>query len=409
MMLEKLYDYPHGHITPHFGSWQQDDHNYILLPRAKCNLRDYLTSVRPPDFKMNAVKWFFDQLYGLADAIKHVHHIKPESTLMNPEPADLSYGYHHDIKPENILVFEKVANTHPVLQIADFGAGSLYDADANKVSRPPENMRGTRTYFSPDGDSATRPVDLWSLGCCFLELTLWLFKLLDPAHNREPFTQERKYFPGYNPDDTDDGFWYRREDGKIELKEPVIGRIDELRRRYCKDMEVFQILLNAIRRPDGQKSLLTIDKGARMDAPTLVDCLNIIRKHIDLQIRTASTDDEDDLYARHFTRNVNSPDQALTPIIPMKMRTTLTTDPQSSPRTSFLDDEPTTPASLHPRSGRRHRSMSSLVLQAGQGTEPQAEVSSHDVNEENGRASSQTLSSPKDSLEQEIERLELEN
>lgn len=408
-MLEKLYDYPHGHITPHFGSWQQDDHNYILLPRAERNLRDYLTSVPPPRLRINAVKWFFDQLYGLADAIKHVHHIKPAGTLMIPEPADINRGYHHDIKPENILVFEKIAGAHPVLQIADFGAGSLYDADAYKVSRPPETMRGTRTYFSPDGNSPTRSVDLWSLGCCFLELTLWLFGLLDLADGREPFTVERKFFPGHNPDDTDDGFWYRRKDGKIDIKEPVINRINELRERYCKDMEVFQILLDAIRRPDGQKSLLTIDKHMRMDAPTLVDCLDTIRKHVDLQMRKATAKGDDDLYARYFSRNVNSPEQELTPFTSIKIRTTLTTDAPSSPRDSFEEEKPpTTPTPLQPGSGRRHRSTSSLVLQAGQGTEPPAEGDSHATNGMSSRTSPQTPYSPKDLLEQDLERLGLE-
>lgn len=332
MMLEKLYDYPHAHITPHFGSWQQGDHNYILLPLAKRNLRDYFTNVTPPQLRLKTVKWFFEQLHGLADAIKHVHHIKPASTAMNPEPADLSYGYHHDIKPENILVFEKVTGALPVLQIADFGASSLYDAHANKVALPPETMRGTRTYFSPDGSSATRPVDLWSLGCCFLELVLWLFGLHDPEYGREPFTEERKFFPGHDPTDTDDGFWYRRPDGTNDIKKPVVERIEELRGTYCRDMECFQVLLSAIRRPDGRKSLLTIDAHTRMDAPSLVDCLDTIRKHIDQQIRTDSTKGEDDLYARYFTRNVKAPEQAFTPIDPIIIRTTLTPNsPEQAP------------------------------------------------------------------------------
>ncbi|ETN43127.1 uncharacterized protein HMPREF1541_02285 [Cyphellophora europaea CBS 101466] len=410
VMLEKLYDYPHSHITPHFGSWQQDDHTYILLPSARCNLRYYLTTNQPPQLKMTAVKWFFDQLYGLADAIKHVHHIKPAGTLMNPDPKELNFGYHHDIKPENILVFEKVAGVHPVLQISDFGAGSLYDADAQTASRPVDTVRGTRTYFAPAGEPATRPVDMWSLGCCFLELTLWLFGLLDPVHSEQPFTEERKYFPGHDPKDTDDGFWYRRRDGKIELKEPVINRIDSLRERYCKDMEVFQILLEAIRRPDGQRSLLTIDKSTRMDATTLVDCLDSIRKHINLQMRKRPAEDEDDLYARYFDRNLYGTEQALTPIDPFELRTSLTTNPPSSARNSFVEEEPTASASLQPKSGQRQRSTSSLVVQAGQGAEyqPQANGSSLEVNGVNGRAISRTPSPPDDSLANDLDRLQLE-
>lgn len=92
---------------------------------------------------------------------------------------------HRDLKPENILLDEKMHSL-----IADFGSAKIVTAqDTNAVApvRPPPEDRvaptsrsfrrnsfvGTAQYVSPEvlkGQSATKAVDLWALGCIVYQM-----------------------------------------------------------------------------------------------------------------------------------------------------------------------------------------------------------------------------------------------
>lgn len=326
------------------------------------------------------VKWFFDQLYGLADAIKHVHHLKKPSTPMHPEREDDYWGCHHDIKPENILIFEKVDNSHPVCQIADFGAGFLYNADANGVSRAVKKVPGTKTYFAPeDRGAALRPFDLWSLGCCFLELTLWLFRVsYVDGIEKDKFTQKRKFFSGHNPMDLNDSYWIKDDDGSFHLRKPVQDTIHLLRSTRCKDMTVFETLIDAIW--SSKESLLTIDETKRMDANKLVDCLDGIRKHLEREereMRIRSLDpfaDDNDPYARMLERNTEGIDESVSGLLTNEMYTLPNPEPPSPVRGSIEEDRATRSVETISERGQRRRSTSDMVLLSGEVTQDHSHV-----------------------------------
>src|SRR2546421_8194236 len=82
-------------------------------------------------------------------------------------------AFHNDIKPENILVFSSGDGSPGVLKISDFGCGKVFRKECNSGEQATESFYGTRDYESPDlviYNEASKPNDIWALGCVFLEL-----------------------------------------------------------------------------------------------------------------------------------------------------------------------------------------------------------------------------------------------
>ncbi|KAH0932451.1 hypothetical protein HID58_009568 [Brassica napus] len=89
-----------------------------------------------------------------------------------------AHGYVHcDLKPENILVFPSYVNNNGAwrssfeLKISDFGL-SRREGDSSWWE-PNHPFAGTSIYMSPDSVSygeTGKDLDLWSLGCCVLEM-----------------------------------------------------------------------------------------------------------------------------------------------------------------------------------------------------------------------------------------------
>jgi len=92
-------------------------------------------------------------------------------------------GFHHDLKPQNILVFaddddkDRVPSlTEFVLTISDFGAAKIKLIISHSQSgiedsyKQIEFVRGDPVYSAPDHileQKTSRPYDIWSLGCVF--------------------------------------------------------------------------------------------------------------------------------------------------------------------------------------------------------------------------------------------------
>ena len=133
------------------------------------------------------VKWLFTQLKGLADALDHLHHLvrdedESRSQTLKPEQTKSNQvtGYHHDIKPDNILVFFDDKSGYGTMKIGDFGSANIMETDDTLYQKSPvftEKIRGAKTFSSPDaycGDGRmTRKADIWTLGCVFLEVLIW--------------------------------------------------------------------------------------------------------------------------------------------------------------------------------------------------------------------------------------------
>ncbi|KEF55189.1 serine/threonine protein kinase, partial [Exophiala aquamarina CBS 119918] len=229
-MLDVLTPHGHDHIAGHITAWSQADQHFILYPKAAHNLRSYMTDVEPPALRQPVMMWFFKQLGGLADAIDHVHRIKDGS-----EDGAVIEGCHHDIKPENILVFERVPNKDPTFKIADFGAGHFYAGpNDDKRSKQYSKTGGTETYFAPDWErhgNVSKSFDMWALGCVFLELHLWLFRF--HWDDGAGFSTKRAEFSGADPRNSEDRFWVKTKAGYV-LKPAVERVLEELEAKCNK-------------------------------------------------------------------------------------------------------------------------------------------------------------------------------
>lgn len=204
-MLEKLQEFPHPHIVTHLLTWEHSKEFYMLFPCAKCHLGTFMDDQNAPQLSLEEgnVLWFFKQLQGIADAVRHIHNFGGEA--INPEARDgvemdllgaaatpQQAGFHHDLKPENILVFEDEDMRLGVFKISDFGAGKVNQLRANIVSMKVSQSTVTPTYASPDkkvNGRLSRPYDMWSIGCIFLELLVWL--LVEDRAARLNFVSER--------------------------------------------------------------------------------------------------------------------------------------------------------------------------------------------------------------------------
>jgi serine/threonine protein kinase len=297
-MLETLADYDDKHIvTPH-TFWTQGEKCFILYPKADTSLREFTKLWEPPNsIKPVNVYWFLIQLKGLADAIDHVHSLKKIPTTSNPNPEEIiQWGSHLDIKPENILVFG--IGSIPTFKIADFGAGNFNPVTKDGISRGYSNNPGTPTYWAPDHETkgkVSRPADMWSLGCVFLELLLWYFKFFT-AESVVHFTTRRADFSGMDPNFKTDLFWCKQElksqREPIYVHRPAVkSALDDLT-KICQDMRAFREVVEMIRH------LLTIDMEERWTAQRLATALGKL-------MRQALKDlhDQPDFYTRKYYEN----------------------------------------------------------------------------------------------------------
>lgn len=308
-MLEELHRFPHQHIVSHIACWRQDDIDYILLPKARCDLKAMLTRQDAPYVNRETVKWLFSQLHGLADAMKHFHALgnQGNSTSLN---TNVRWAYHHDIKPTNILVFERELNFHPILKLNDFGAGRISSPNEKGRSHTESEVFGTTTYFAPEaepgGEGASRPFDMWSLGCVFLEMLVWLFRLFEEegdgdegggiAHHVERFRDLREKFSGANPNNLEDKFYWKPPGAQSYAVKPAVKKvIAKLKSQRCRDMWAFDRLIDAITK------LLVVDIDQRLTAAQLEEVLRRIRLGVDREIR--EMEPNRDIYSSQYEAN----------------------------------------------------------------------------------------------------------
>jgi serine/threonine protein kinase len=301
-MLSTLAVFKHQHITQHLASWTQGNTFYMLFPCAIGNLGRLLRSRQSPEHKNDFVLWLLDQLKGIVDGLRLIHNLAPaglgnEGFIPNPTADDerKRTGYHHDIKPENILVFadDNVGDREPqfselCLKISDFGAARIHNvlsrSGVKKTSHKTPNLTaGDEEYGAPDfalHAETSRPYDLWSLGCVFVEVLLWAFRT--SGSNLDGFASERlndpETFAGRSA-----AFWHKNVRGRIALKTSVWIRLQQLR-DYSQNKRVFKYIV------DSTANLLTLLPAKRPDAPKICN-------EIDAALLQAAIDTErEDFY-----------------------------------------------------------------------------------------------------------------
>jgi serine/threonine protein kinase len=294
--LSTLSTLPHPHITPHLASWTQDSKFYMLFPCAETHLGQFLRTRPNPELDNTFVLWLLQQLKGLADGVRHIHNLGPSGLGPEAMARDLRRpakrgrtGFHHDLKPQNILVFadDNVGDRPPsitdlILKISDFGTAKIsnmlsHSVLVEKSSYKTRNLsHGDTVYGAPDfalmGETS-RPYDVWSLGCIFLEILLWTFGLSDSDLNIFEF--DRLLSPEAKGHQSP-AYWCRDDRGKVLLKPAVVQRLKRLQ-DHCKGRGVFEKLVSCTAK------MLTVHPNQR---PTALYVYNVM----DTQLLQAQVD-----------------------------------------------------------------------------------------------------------------------
>lgn len=194
--LKKFSHRNERYIIKLLATYEIDGSFWLLFPVADGNLLSFWKKNDARDVP-NAARWLAEECYGLATALQKIHKVTSSSgdmnSLMRPSQKRM-YGIHGDIKPENILWFKtlpshllnKTSNGLPrftdsvagFLQISDFGTVDFH----RNISREGQQIYVREaTYGAPESDLdggsyGSQKIDVWSLGCLYLEFITWYFE-----------------------------------------------------------------------------------------------------------------------------------------------------------------------------------------------------------------------------------------
>jgi serine/threonine protein kinase len=193
------------------------------------------------------ISWMFEQMKGIAGAIAKLH---------NPSNTSERNGRHGDLKPENILFFPD-RSSRGTLVITDVGLTRFHIQVTNKRVNKTDTTDASIDYGPPEAlndDVRSRKYDIWSLGCIFLEFTIWIFGGIDEQEN---FKKAR------SGKSRDCPYYYGKKSPKVHPKVGVY--INKLRKdSRCGGCAGFRELLNLI-----ENDLLKINAEARLAASDL--------------------------------------------------------------------------------------------------------------------------------------------
>lgn len=254
------------HITQRLDTFRVDNVDYIIFPWAEggdldnfWKIRDSHGEARSPEL----ASWCLEQMLGLAEALQALHF----------EMEDQWNCRHGDLKPGNILHFPaRIEGSHGILKMADFGISKIHNLGTMQRQGVDTTTRATTpSYQGPEGDSdetRSRKFDIWSLGCIFLEFTLWVLR---DCKALEDFDAARKpKTPGVQ---NRSHFYVLAEDG-AEIHPAVVEVIIDLRSlKQGRPHTAFGELLNMI-----ESQLIQVQVEKRVDAGMVCDGLGAIVK-----------------------------------------------------------------------------------------------------------------------------------
>ena len=289
--LSELFDLPHKHIVSHLATWTQNEGYYMLFPYAECNLRQYMIRGAPQQPTKRDVLWLQAQFKGLSDALRLIHNLDldrtPETStnLQAPQQGLRKSGWHHDLKPENILYFKPMGSERGLLKIADFGSGKVHTYRSGSVNTRSPN--GTLTYEPPEaamGGPTSRPYDVWSMGCVFLEMLIWA---TFGSVAVDKFSSDRvgKRFPdAVDETFSDDAFWQLNKERNFLWRSSVgtwFSKLEENSQQ--QSLKPFRKVVPLIRRmldTNGKTRIIAVDVANALDAICLLTKADL--KHVDI-------------------------------------------------------------------------------------------------------------------------------
>lgn len=201
-ILRRLRDLRSGHIIHLLASYEirseHDDFSsrrYLIFPWASGDLDAFYRQNEVFPDRAQISLWMAEQSSGLASVLSQIHGGNDDAGQGSPTNASTAseasafaldsvrlYGRHGDIKPSNILWFDKASsetvNGLGRLVLSDFGLAH-YHRRNSRSNVTSEAVARSATYRAPEFDMGmklSRKIDIWSLGCLFLEMLTWLLR-----------------------------------------------------------------------------------------------------------------------------------------------------------------------------------------------------------------------------------------
>ncbi|KAL2689152.1 hypothetical protein Neosp_003204 [[Neocosmospora] mangrovei] len=208
--LEKMKTLNHPHLIKAVATYRKGVDRCFVFPWAQeGSLRDFWRN-HSASLDENLVSWTIDQMVGLSDGLKQLHK---------------GHTRHGDLKPDNILCF--VSGNERTLVLADVGLAKYHPAYTRDRSKATTTRHGSRIYEPPEMSAnrgnivVSRKYDIWSLGCVFLEFTIWLL------YGRSGLALFRSTLLN-NPDI--DRFWQYDTDNNPQIHQVARNWLDKMTR-----------------------------------------------------------------------------------------------------------------------------------------------------------------------------------
>ncbi|KAF1957935.1 kinase-like protein [Byssothecium circinans] len=229
----------HPHLIHHLATYERryeadisknSNHYYVIFPWADGgDVREFWRQRDTGDRTPQLMLWSFQQMLGVTSALVALHGLNCR---------------HGDLKPENLLHFHE--GEEGTMKIADLGVSRVHDKGT--LDRDPGTMtRATTPSYEapevilPQDKARARRYDVWSLGCIFLEFTVWLLYGNEAVEAFEKARTGPPVIPEPKP-------YYKVIDGKPEVHPLVTKALDSLHQdRRCLNDTAFEDLLNLIR------------------------------------------------------------------------------------------------------------------------------------------------------------------
>ncbi|KAI8934449.1 hypothetical protein NX059_009181 [Plenodomus lindquistii] len=170
-LLFLLRSLENDNIVRLITSYTQNGFCNLVFPVADRDLHDLLLDPDRPTWCTEPTL-AFDSLRGLVNGLHYLHNFSPRAKTAEDTERVTRHGYHHDIKPRNVLV------QGSRLILADFGLANMKDVheDTKTEAKPHPPTYGApeaRDGVSLKSRSIGRAYDMWSIGCVIGELATY--------------------------------------------------------------------------------------------------------------------------------------------------------------------------------------------------------------------------------------------
>ena len=157
--------------------------------------------------------------------------------------------------------------------MADFGTAQINELVLSGSGKPEGTFRvqdklGDPEYSAPDvvlQGWSSRPYDIWSLGCIYLEILVWVFGV---GPNELIQFQQDRLVQSETQGNQSTAFWYQGRQA-CKLKPKVKEKMEELREK-CTQRGVFRDLFRLT------GNMLTIVPKERPNAPTVQNDMSVL-------------------------------------------------------------------------------------------------------------------------------------